>query len=318
MKWLITGGCGFIGSSLVARLLETGGASAIRVLDNISTGTMEALDEARGALDAATVEFVKADVGDPDACRESAKGMDIVVHLAASTGVPRSVDDPRKDMESNVVGTFNMLEAAREMGAGAFVFASSSAPLGAQDPPMHEERACRPMSPYGAGKLAGEGYCSAFFWAYGLKTVSLRFGNVYGPRSAHKTSVVARFFRQALTGEEIVIYGDGEHTRDFIYVDDLVSAVVLSAGSGAGGELFQIATSRETSINEIAFKVRGIVESGTGMRVGLRHERGLQGEMKRNYSDISKARRLLGFSPQVDIDDGLRRTFEYFKRHELR
>jgi UDP-glucose 4-epimerase len=217
MQWLITGGCVFIGTSLVRQLLQEGG-HGIRVLDNHAVGNHTAL-----ALTAA-------------------QGMDVIVHLAANTGGEPSVRDPHQDCVTNVLGTLNSLEAARHNGVKRFVFASSGAPLGACEPPLHEELAPNPVSPYGASKPAGEGYCSAYYCTFGVETVALRLGNVYGSGSSHKSSVIATFIQQARQGE----------TWDFIYIDDLVRAIELAATSeGVGGEVFQVATSRETTVAEL-------------------------------------------------------------------
>ncbi len=233
-SYLVTGGCGFIGTSLIAHILKEHPKAKIRVLDNLSVGSRDDLAEvcnftdvdlARSSLhhtQSLSVELIAGDIKDFDTCLKCCEGIDVVVHLAANTGVAPSVENPRQDMEANVIGTFNILEAARLAGAKNFIFASSGAPIGEVEPPIHEEIAPKPVSPYGASKLAGEAYCSAYYRTFGLKTVSLRFGNVYGPRSKHKNSVVAKFFKQALAGEPLEIYGDGNQTRDFIYIDDLI------------------------------------------------------------------------------------------------
>ena len=253
MNWLITGGCGFLGTNLIRTLMAEGGHS-IRILDDLSVGGREDLgavahfqEVAEPGGGDAPVELVVGDVRDADLTMKAAKGMDVVVHFAANTGVGPSVENPRRDCEINVIGVFNMLEAARQQGVGRFVFASSGAPAGEVEPPIHEELAPHPVSPYGASKLAGEGYCSAYWGTFALETVALRFGNVYGPGSTHKSSVVAKFLKDALAGRGLEIFGDGRQTRDFIFVDDLIRAVVLAATvPGIGGETFQIAANTET------------------------------------------------------------------------
>ena len=232
-KWLITGGCGFIGRNLISNLLEERG-HFVRILDNLSVGNRDDLakvcefkESTPSSLNtqSSQVELVVGDVLDKELALKVAKKADVIVHLAANTGVGPSVENPRKDMEANVIGTFNMLEAARQNNVKRFIFASSGAPIGECEPPIHEELAPHPVSPYGASKLAGEGYCSAYYRAYGLETVALRFGNVYGPLSAGKNSVIAKFIKQAIAGETLEIYGNGEQTRDFIYIDDLIQAI---------------------------------------------------------------------------------------------
>ena len=234
MKWLITGGCGFIGRALAQSLLAEGG-HAVRIFDNLSVGTWADLaavgpfleiDDTSDPCDwSAPLTLLAGDILDPATDKRAVIGADVVVHLAANTGVPQSVAEPMADCRTNVVGLLNLLEGLRGSNATRFVFASSGAPFGVQTPPLHEEMAPHPVSPYGASKLAGEGYCSAYFHCFGIETVTLRFGNVYGEGSGHKNSVVAKFIKQALAGENLEIYGDGSQTRDFIHVSDLVGAI---------------------------------------------------------------------------------------------
>jgi UDP-glucose 4-epimerase len=319
-RWLITGGCGFIGSSLIASILREHPDTSIRVLDNYSVGTKDDLFEALSFIEkerkpkSDRVEFVEGDIRDYDVCHTCCDGVDVIVHLAANTGVAPSVENPRYDMEANVIGTFNMIEAARKNNVKKFIFASSGATIGEVEPPIHEEKVQKPVSPYGVSKLAGEAYCSAYFRTFGIKTVSLRFGNVYGPLSKNKSSVVAKFLKQAFAGEALEIYGDGSQTRDFIYIDDLIQAIVLSVKSDVGGEVFQIATYKETTVNEIAGKIKNLIENEVGKKVSIVYGEKRRGDVKRNYSDISKARRLLGFSPEFDLDRGLKNTLNYFKK----
>ncbi|MCS3830954.1 nucleoside-diphosphate-sugar epimerase [Salinibacter ruber] len=209
-------------------------------------------DEIEEFLQDGGVQLIEGDVLDSEGARKAATGIDVIVHLAANTGVAPSVEDPRHDCETNVIGTLNMLEAARHQDVSRFVLASSGAPIGECDPPIHEEMAPDPKSPYGASKLAGEGYCSAYYGSFNVETVALRFGNVYGPLSSHKSSVVAKFIRWARDGKVSEIYGDGHQTCDYIFTEDLVRAIRLAATtSDVRGELFQIATNSETSINEL-------------------------------------------------------------------
>jgi UDP-glucose 4-epimerase len=321
--WLITGGCGFLGTSLINHLRKENPSTAVRVLDNLSVGTRDDLAEVctfietetskiASSPEPGTVELISGDIKDREICLKSCAGIEAIIHLAANTGVAPSVENPRADMEANVIGTFNLLEAARINKAGKFIFASSGAPIGEVEPPIHEEKAPRPISPYGASKLAGEGYCSAYYRTFGVKTISLRFGNVYGPRSKHKNSVVAKFFKKALAGEPLEIYGDGNQTRDFIYIDDLIQAVMLSVKADVGGEVFQIATHKETTVNEITTKIKEIVETATKKKVEIVRSAPRLGDAKRNYSDISKARKMLGYEPRFDLTGGLKQTFKYF------
>ena len=321
MNWLISGGCGFIGTALIKVLAGQGG-HAVRVLDNLSVGGRDDLalvapfkelgaDQATGPP--AGVELVVGDIRDDKLALDVTRGCDVVVHLAANTGVAPSVKNPRGDCMTNVIGTFNILDAVRINRVPRFVFASSGAATGAVEPPIHEEMPAHPFSPYGAGKLAGEGYCSAYFRTYGIDTVALRFGNVYGPGSAHKSSVVAKFIHRILRGEALEIYGDGKQTRDFIYIDDLVDAVMLAATRpGIGGEVFQIATGMETTVGEMTERLVAIVKDAGIQNVAISNTAPQLGDVKRNYSDTTKARTRLGWSSKVSIDEGLRRTVNHF------
>jgi len=321
MNWLITGGCGFIGSRLVGRL-RAGGEHAIRVLDDHSVGTLDDLarvvscesdDSDRLSLPevGGPVQVVRGDICVAADALRAAEGMDVIVHLAANTGVIPSIEDPLADCRTNVLGIVNVLEGARAAGVERFVFASSGAPLGEQTPPIHEQKVPRPVSPYGASKLAGEAYCSCYHASFGLATVALRFGNVYGPGSIHKGSVVARFIKQALDGETLVVYGDGRQTRDFIYIDDLMDALVLAASADAGGEVFQIASGGETTVNEIAEQLKRLL-GDRGVSVTLEHEAARAGEVIRSFSDISKARGMLGWAPTHSLEAGLEKTVDWF------
>lgn len=313
---LITGGAGFIGRSLIARLLESSPGLHIRVLDNLSVGSRADLQDSfpfqewSGGCEAG-VHLVQGDIRDFDCAQAAVDGVQCIVHLAANTGVGPSVENPRFDMECNVIGTLNMLEAARLAGVTKFVFASSGAPAGAVEPPIHEEIAPHPVSPYGASKLAGEGYCSAYYHSFGINTVALRFGNVYGPNSAKKSSVVAKFIRQALSGEVCEIYGSGGQTRDYIYIDDLVSAIICAMQRDLGGEVFQIAVGSEVTLLELVEKIRAsLARHGVQMQVTNTDSR--VGDVLRNYADVRKAREMLGWSSQFDLQRGLDSTVDYF------
>jgi UDP-glucose 4-epimerase len=328
-KWLITGGCGFIGINLIKRLRHNYPEARIRVLDNLLVGKKEDLEEVcnfhevdasslppYSEVSAGSVHLIIGDIRDFSACSQCCKDADIIVHLAANTGVAPSVENPQADMEANVIGTFNMLEAARRNSVSRFIFASSGAPIGETEPPIHEEKAPRPVSPYGASKLAGEGYCSAYYRTFGIKTVALRFGNIYGPGSKHKSSVVAKFIKNALSGDALEVFGDGGQTRDFIYIDDMIEAILLSAKTDVGGEVFQIATFKETTINEITSSIQALFEKVTGKTVPVIHGSSRLGDVRRNYSDITKATKILGFKPRYDLERGLTETLNYFIKRE--
>jgi len=320
MNWLITGGCGFIGVSLIKTLVKENSHN-IRVLDNLTTGTREDLLEACKYSEVSLesiggfngVELVIGDILDEELAVKVTKNADVIIHLAANTGVGPSVDNPRADCITNVIGTFNYLEAARINNVLRFVFASSGAPAGEVEPPIHEELPPHPVSPYGASKLAGEGYCSAYYKTFNIQTVILRFGNVYGPGSLHKSSIVAKFIRQALNKETLEIYGDGAQTRDFIYIGDLISALRLAVTTDdIGGEAFQIASNQETTIGEITEKMVEILNQNGINDIDVINGETRLGDVKRNYSDTSKAKNKLGWQSTMNQDEGLKKTVEYF------
>jgi UDP-glucose 4-epimerase len=257
------------------------------------------------------VVLVQGDIRDVALTEQVAKGVGTIVHLAANTGVGPSVEDRRLDMECNVVGTFNMLEASRKQGVKKFVFASSGAPAGEVEPPIHEELPPHPVSPYGSSKLAGEGYCSSYNKTFGIDTICLRFGNVYGPRSKNKASVVAKFIKQALAGETCAIYGDGTQTRDFIYISDLIRAIQTAIEAPVGGETFQIATGQERTVGEVAELIAQNL-ANHGKTMNITHEAKRLGDVMRNYSDTSKAKTMLGWEPQMQISDGIAETLRWF------
>lgn len=323
MRWLITGGCGFIGINLIHRLLDNPNAQ-IQVLDNLSVGTTDALATVTDfseseEMDAnSRVTLTRGDILDVDLAERVCRSADVVVHLAANTGVHQSVLDPRLDCDVNVIGTQNMLNAAHKGDCSRFVFASSGAPVGEVEPPIHEELAPHPVSPYGASKLAGEGYCSAYYRTYGLETVALRFGNIYGPRSAHKSSVVAKFISHIINGELLEVYGSGNQTRDFIFIEELVRAIEQAASvPEVGGEIFQIASNRETTVNEL---VELLQEVAVGLGLALpevHYSEPRLGDVMRNYSDTSKAKARLGWSSTIDLRQGLEKTFEWFVQNRV-
>jgi UDP-glucose 4-epimerase len=297
---LVTGGAGFIGVNLAPVLADLG--LATRCFDDFTTG--HRADAERAAYD----EIVEGDVRDLGALTEATRDCTHVVHLAAQPGIPASVADPLSNAELNVQGTLHALVAARDAGVQGFVFASSTAPLGEITPPAHEEMVPRPTSPYGAAKLAGEAYCSAFASSYGLPTAALRFSNVYGPFSYHKGSVVAAFCKQALAGEPLVVYGDGSQTRDFVYVDDLCRGISAAVTTGGKGLVAHLASGIETTVLDVAHLVSERVGGAA-----IEHRPPRAGDVARSYADISLAREALGYTPRVDLAEGLDRTVSWFR-----
>ncbi len=314
---LVTGGCGFISKSLTLALLQDG--VKVRLFDNYSVGSksdIEAFLNTRLSSQQKTdlpslLEFVEGDIRNADDLDKACKGISGIVHLAANTGVGPSVEQPVFDCEQNVLGTLNVLEAARHNGIKRFVFASSGAPAGEVEPPIHEEIVPKPVSPYGASKLAGEGYCSAYYRTFEIDTVALRFGNVYGPGSGHKSSVIAKFINRALDQLPLEIYGDGSQTRDFIYIDDLVAAIKQGLSvEGIGGEVFQVATSAETTVREVTeMIVKALENKGVAVPDVVFSEPRL-GDVMRNFSDTSKAKSKLNWEAQQSLYTGIEKTLE--------
>jgi len=307
VRILVTGGLGFIGVNLIAALRRRPGAE-IRVLDNGRAGNYQL------PFGDPRIQIRLGDILNPTVVEEAMAGADVVVHLAAETGIVESVRVPRKSLQVNVEGTLNLLEAARAQGIKRFVFASSNAAVGAHEPPLDESKVPAPVSPYGAGKAAGEALVAAYARAYRLGTVSLRFSNVYGPYSQHKGSVIATFFQSALGEGSLTIHGNGSQTRDFLFVDDLNEAICLAMERAEPGSVFQIASGVETPISVVADKIRRLVEADLGIRILVRHSEARIGDVSRNFSSIAQARARLGFAPRIPLDEGLRRTWQWFKR----
>jgi nucleoside-diphosphate-sugar epimerase len=298
---LVTGGAGFIGAHLVAGLLARGWR--VRVLDDLSSGRREALP-AHPAL-----EVVTGDVRDAAALARTLAGVEVVFHQAALRSVPRSMEDPFAYHDVNVTGTLRLLLAARGAGVRRLVAASSSSVYGDQRAlPLHEGLLPRPVSPYGATKLAAEHYCAAFARHYGLETVSLRYFNVFGPGQdplAEHAAVVPRFILAARRGQPLEIQGDGEQTRDFVYVDNVVAANLAAAEApGVAGEVFNVGAGTERSVLDVA---RGL-EAILGRPLARRHVAPRPGDVRRTPADVTRARAGLGYAPAVDFAEGLRRT----------
>ena len=297
---LVTGGAGFIGSALVPAL--AGAGYDVLVVDDLSVGDPMNVERAGG-------ELRRGDVRDLELVTTAARGCDVVFHLAAGAGVIESVTDPLTNFDQNVRGTLTVLEAARRAEVPRVVFSSSNAPLGANAYPAREDKPVAPLSPYGASKAAGEAYCSAYFGAYGMDAVVVRFSNAYGPHSAHKGNVIPLFIRRMRAGEELVVYGDGDQTRDFVFCEDLAAGLIAAACTPAvGGQIFQLASGVETSLNRLL----ELLSAASGMSPRVRLEPPRPGEILRNYSLIDKARSVLGYSPAVPLEDGLKRTWDWF------
>lgn len=299
---LITGGAGFIGSALCRQLVAAG--YRVRALDDLSMGS-------RAYLAGTPAELIETRVAEVDSLTGALDGVTDVVHLAARAGIPDSIQDPLGTFRANVTDTIHLLDAARHAGVERFVFASSNAVLGPAAPPFDEEALPMPTTPYGASKLAGEAYVSAYAGSYGIAASSLRFSNVFGPRSLHKKSVVAAWLRSVLEGGPITVYGTGQQTRDFIFVDDLaagIRAALTAPPAVVGGQVFQIGTGVETTVAELADAVR----EATG-EAEVRYAPPRAGDTERNYARVDKARAKLGFETRVTLRDGVAATVAWFR-----
>jgi UDP-glucose 4-epimerase len=301
MRVLVTGGAGFVGSNLIGFLIE--GGHEVTVLDDLSAGARPEWWRKRSGP-----RCVDGKIEDASAVRRAARGAEAVVHLAARPGVADSVARPDLDFGANVLGTFNVIDAARRANVRSFVFASSGAVLAGATPPLREDMPAAPLSPYGASKLYGEGITAAA-GVYGMVGISLRFANVYGPRSGHKKSVVSLFIRNALAARPFVIYGDGSQTRDFLYVEDVCTAVEKALRANQPG-VYHLGTGVETSVNELAGLVARVC--GTALMVERKPPR--PGDAVRSFVDLSSARRDLRWTPRVKLDEGLRQTAEWMER----
>lgn len=306
---LITGIAGFIGSSIARALLAQG--DHVRGIDNLSTGKRENLSEILSRID-----FQEADLLDMEAMRRACSGVDCVFHQAAIPSVPKSVKDPLGSNQSNVDGTVNILIAARDASVRRVVYAASSSAYGDTPTlPKHEEMKPSPISPYAVAKLASEYYMISFYRCYGLETVCLRYFNIFGPRqdpTSPYSGVLAKFITQMLRGEQPTIFGDGSQSRDFTYIDNAVHANLLAAKAPAGevtGGVFNVATGERADLNQ-TFQ---ILKKLTGYPGNVNYGPEREGDVKHSLADVSSAEKHLGYKPQVNFEEGLRRTVEWYR-----
>ena len=308
-KFLVTGAAGFIGSSLVRALLERG--DQVRGIDNFATGKRENLEEVFHQID-----FREVDILDLDATRKSCEGMDYVLHQAAIPSVPKSVIDPLGSNRANVDGTVNVLVAARDAKVKRVVYAASSSAYGDTPTlPKHEAMSPNPISPYAVAKLAGEYYMTSFYRCYGLETVCLRYFNIFGPRqdpSSPYSGVLAKFSTQMLRGEQPTIFGDGETSRDFTFIDNAVSGNLLACqapASECAGRVFNCATGRRVTLNQTFEELKKL----TGYQGTAKYGPERAGDVKHSLADISAAQKHLGYKTLVTFEEGLARTVAWYK-----
>ena len=307
---LVTGGAGFIGSHVVERLLREG--ARVRVLDNFSSGRRQNLSFAADAGD--RLEVIEGDLRDLAAVERAVRGADVVYHQAAMRSVPRSIDDPLGANENNVTGTLHVLDAARRLGVRRVVFASSSSVYGDNPAlPKREDQPPAPISPYAVSKAADESYARVWTRLYGVETVGLRYFNVFGPRqdpTSEYAAVIPRFILWALRGQPLEVHGDGHQSRDFTFIANVVDANLLAGEApDASGEAFNIGCGERTSLLEVI----GMLESLLGRALERRHTPSRGGDVAHTLADVSKAKRLMGYTPLVGFAEGFRQTVEHFK-----
>lgn len=307
-KCLVTGGAGFIGSHLVDALVQDG--HAVRVLDNLSTGSADNLAGVRDR-----VEFVRGDLTDLEEVRRAARGVELVFHQAALPSVPRSVADPLGSHHACATGTLNVLVAAREAGVRRLVYAASSSAYGnSAAPAKREDAAPGPLSPYAAAKLAGEYYCRAFGEVYGFEAVCLRYFNVFGPRQrpgGPYSAVIPLFMDAMLAGRRPVIFGDGTQSRDFTFVANVVRANLLAAAApGVGGKVYNAACGRSVTLLDLVAGINALL----GSRIEPEFAPPRAGDVTHSLADVSRARADLGYEPAVGVEEGLRTCLEYYRK----
>ncbi len=304
---LVTGGAGFIGSHVVDKLLAVG--HAVRVLDDLSTGKRANLAHLAGKI-----ELVVGSICDVPLVERCMQGVELVFHLAARASVPRSVEQPRPANEINVTGTLNLLIAARQAGVRRFIYSASSSAYGDTPTlPKSVDMRPEPLSPYAVSKLAGEHYCACWYHVYGLQTISLRYFNVFGPRQDPKgmyAAVIPAFVSRMLRGQRPVIFGDGEQSRDFCFIENVVEANLLAANAKElHGEVVNIACGQRTTLNQIVAEINQLL--GTDLRPEYQPPR--PGDVRHSLADLSAAREVLGYEPRILFPEGLRRSIEWYK-----
>jgi nucleoside-diphosphate-sugar epimerase len=310
-RFLVTGGAGFIGSNLCRKLVKEG--CFVRVIDNLITGKISNLT---GVLD--KIDFVQADMGDENAACAAMKNIDIVLHQGAVPSVPRSVADPATTHQHCVNATFTLLLAARNAGVKRFVYAASSSAYGDTPTlPKVESMPTSPLSPYAAAKLFGEYYCSVFSRVYGLETISLRYFNVFGPYqdpTSQYAAAIPAFVTKILKNESPTVYGDGEQSRDFTYVDNVVHANLLAArAKKTNGEIINIACGQRITVNEII----NLINQFVGKAVRPAYEPTRAGDVKHSLASIEQARKVIGYEPVVSFQEGLQRAIEWYRKNLL-
>jgi len=305
--YLVSGGAGFIGFHIVKTLVERG--EHVRVVDNLSTGNIERLDCFRS-----TIDFIDADLADPQVCDRVVDGVDYVLHQAAIPSVQRSIRDPMASNRANVTATLNLLESCRTHGVRRLVYAASSSAYGDTAVlPKREDMPANPMSPYALQKFVGERYAKLYFDLFKFETVSLRYFNVFGPSQdpySEYSAVIPKFITKLLAGEKLTIFGDGEQSRDFTYVENVVEANLLAlTADGAAGKMMNLGCGARISLNQLIRQLEMIL----GVIAAVEYLPARAGDVRDSLADIGLAQRLLGYRPAVSVEDGLARTVEWFR-----
>jgi len=308
--FLVTGGAGFIGSHIAHRLLREG--ATVRVVDNLSTGKKERLRDVERCI-----EFIEDDITDRRVCDRAVQGVEYVLHQAAVPSVYRSIHDPVETNRANVIGTLNLLESCRQHGVRRFVYAASSSAYGdTQVLPKKEDMAPNPLSPYALQKFVGERYCKLYNDLYGLETVSLRYFNVFGPSQdpwSEYSAVIPKFATRLQSGQSLVVYGDGEQSRDFTYIDNVVEANILAIKAPrTAGAVINIGCGESLTLNRLIRFLEEILQ----VQAGVDHEPPRRGDVRHSLADISLARDVLGYQPKVTVFEGLRQTVEFFMSNQ--
>lgn len=306
MKYLVTGGAGFIGSNIAHELLERG--EQVRIIDNFSTGLRSNIIEIQDSI-----ELIDGDIRDFWTVREAVEGIDYILHQAALPSVPRSISNPLTSNSVNIDGTLNLLEASRQADVRRIVMASSSAVYGDTPVlPKHEEMSRNPLSPYAITKMANEEYCRVYYELYGLETVCLRYFNIFGPRqdpNSQYSAVIPKFIAALRSDQSPVVYGDGEQSRDFTYIANTVSANLLATTSEAApGNVYNIACGGQFTLNTLLDSLREII----GVDTKAKYDPTRQGDILHSFADISKAEKDLNYKPEVSFKEGLEKTVEWF------
>jgi nucleoside-diphosphate-sugar epimerase len=309
MDYLVTGGAGFIGSHLVERLVQNG--SSVRVLDNFSTGKRENIAPFSNAI-----ELVEGDISDPDTCDRACDGVDVVLHEAALPSVPKSIVDPVSSHRVNIDGTFNMLEAARDAGVRRFVYAASSSAYGESETlPKVESIPPSPLSPYAVQKLAAEHYCTVFARCYGLQTLSIRYFNVFGSRqdpTSQYAAAIPAFVTSILRDQPPTVYGDGEQTRDFTFIENVVQANLLAAqAKETCGQVINVAAGERVSVNAVIEQINALL----GKNVQPEYVDPRPGDIKHSWADVTLASQVIGYRPTVPFAEGLRRAIDWYREN---